>query len=269
MLRTMIACLVLSSALAAAPAHADKLDEVINSGTLRCGIMLDFPPAGFRDASNQPAGYDVEYCNDMANALGVKAEIVETSSQQRIPALVTNQVDVNIGSMTATLERAKTVLFSKPYLVYKLAVISRKGSGITSWAALRGKDVAVVRGTTPESEYLKQCKTWPEGCHNQSYGSNAEQLLAFSQNKTDALIETNTFVSEILKSQKAKDMELCCYVPNFTDWSAIAVNRSDSGFRDWINLFIFNQVDSGRYQALFAKWFGGEVPSLSRTDVQY
>ncbi|PBC03691.1 transporter substrate-binding domain-containing protein [Mesorhizobium sp. WSM3860] len=253
----------------AAPAHADKLDDVINSGTLRCAVMLDFPPAGFRNKDNQPAGYDVEYCNDMAAALGVKAEIVETASQQRIPALVTNQVDVTIGSMTATTERAKTVLFSHPYLVYKLSVISRVGSGIKSWEALRGKNVAVVRGTTPEAEYLKQCAAWAEGCLNQSYGSNAEQLLAFSQGKADALIETNTFVTEILKAQKDKSMELCCYVPNFTDWSAIAVNRGDVGLRDWINLFIFYQVESGRYKALFEKWFGGEVPALARADVQY
>ena len=127
----------------------------------------------------------------------------------------------------------------------------------------------MVRGTTPEQEYLKQCAAWSEGCHNQSYGSNAEQLLAFSQHKADALIETDAFVAEILKSQKEPDMKLCCYVPNFTDWSAIAVNRSDAGFRDWINLFIFYQVDSGRYRSLFEKWFGGEAPSLARADVQY
>jgi len=251
------------------PAHADKLDDVINSGTLKCAVMLDYPPAGFRDKDNQPVGYDVDYCNDMAAALGVKAEIVETASPQRIPALVTNQVDVTIGSMTATTERAKTVLFSKPYLVYKLAVIVRTGSGISSWEALRGKNVAVVRGTMPEAEYLKQCSSWAEGCLNQSYGSNTDMLLAFSQGKADALVETNTYVGEVLKAKKDQSMSFCCYVPNYTDWSAIAVNRSEAGFRDWINLFIFQQVESGRYEALVDKWFGGDVPPLARGDVQY
>ncbi len=35
-------------------AHADKLDDVVDAGTLRCGVVLDFPPIGYRDANNQP-----------------------------------------------------------------------------------------------------------------------------------------------------------------------------------------------------------------------
>ena len=59
-------------------AQADKLDDIIASGTLRCAVVLDFPPMGSRDASNNPIGFDVDYCNDLAAALGVTAEIVET-----------------------------------------------------------------------------------------------------------------------------------------------------------------------------------------------
>ena len=50
-------------------AQADKLDEIISSGTLRCAVTLDFPPMGFRDDNNQPVGFDVDYCNDLANVL--------------------------------------------------------------------------------------------------------------------------------------------------------------------------------------------------------
>lgn len=33
---------------------------------------------GFRDEKQNPVGFDVDYCNDIANAVGVEAEIVET-----------------------------------------------------------------------------------------------------------------------------------------------------------------------------------------------
>ena len=39
---------------AAIPAYADKLDDIIASGKLRCAVVLDFPPMGSRDASNNP-----------------------------------------------------------------------------------------------------------------------------------------------------------------------------------------------------------------------
>ena len=51
--------------------YADKLDDVIEAGTVRCGVVLDFPPIGYRDANNEPAGFDVEYCKDLAKAMDV------------------------------------------------------------------------------------------------------------------------------------------------------------------------------------------------------
>ena len=58
---------VLAVALAsAAPVFADTLDDVIDRGTLRCGVVLDFPPIGYRDADNEPAGFDVEYCSSFS-----------------------------------------------------------------------------------------------------------------------------------------------------------------------------------------------------------
>jgi polar amino acid transport system substrate-binding protein len=41
----------------ATTAYADKLDDVIDAGVLRCGVVLDFPPIGYRDANNEPAGF--------------------------------------------------------------------------------------------------------------------------------------------------------------------------------------------------------------------
>ncbi len=260
---------VLGLGLPLGTAQADKLDDVIASGKLRCGVMLDFPPLGFRDAANNPAGYDVDYCGDMAKALGVQPVIVETPSPQRIPALVSGQTDIGFGGMTATPERAKTVLFANTYIVFKAAVAVKKGSGIKTWDDLQGKTVATVRGTTPEIEYLKHCKNWAAGCKHQSYASNGDQVLAFNQGKADGMIEANAFFSELLKTDKGKDMEICCYVPGFTDWASIGVTRGEFGFRDWVNLFVFTQVDSGRYRELFTKWFGSEPPKLARDDVNF
>lgn len=255
--------------LAPLAAHADKLDDVLSSGTLRCGVMLDFPPAGFRDESNQPAGYDVDYCKDMAEALGVEAEIVETPSPQRIPALVANQVDVGIASTTATLERAKTVAFSIPYMVYKDVVLVRKDSEIDEFDKLRGKPVATVRGTTPELEYLENCEQWEEGCTYESYGSDSDQTLALRQGKADAVFTSSAYAAALVASTQGEDLEVCCDVPGFTDWTGIIVNRNERGFLDWINLFVWRQVESGRYAELYQKWVNDNVPTLALDNVHW
>ena len=71
--KTLAFGLMAATALAGT-AQADKLDDIIASGTLRCAVVLDFPPMGMRDDQNNPIGFDVDYCNDLAKALGVEVD---------------------------------------------------------------------------------------------------------------------------------------------------------------------------------------------------
>ena len=112
---SILAAWAIAATAVALPAQADKLDDIIASGTLRCAVVLDFPPMGSRDAQNNPIGFDVDYCNDLAAALGVTAEVVETTFPERIPALMSGNVDVAVASTSDTLERARTVGFTIPY----------------------------------------------------------------------------------------------------------------------------------------------------------
>ena len=61
MKKSIFAAGMLAATAMAMPASADKLDDIISSGTLRCAVVLDFPPMGSRDASNTPIGFDVDY----------------------------------------------------------------------------------------------------------------------------------------------------------------------------------------------------------------
>ncbi|SLN37561.1 Cystine-binding periplasmic protein precursor [Roseovarius litorisediminis] len=97
------------AAFSMTPAAADTLDDVIDRGTLRCGVVLDFPPIGYRDANNEPAGFDVEYCKELAKALGVEVELLPATWSERLPLIVTNRADVVVGSTSDALDRATTV----------------------------------------------------------------------------------------------------------------------------------------------------------------
>jgi len=102
---------------------------------------------GSRDANNNPISFDVDYCNDLAKALGVTAEFVETPFPERIPALMSDRVDVGVASTSETLERAKTVGMSIPYFAFELAVTSTDKSGITLFDTMKGKVVGATTGT--------------------------------------------------------------------------------------------------------------------------
>ncbi|ESZ25778.1 hypothetical protein X732_33075 [Mesorhizobium sp. L2C066B000] len=149
--------------LAAMPAKADKLDDIIDSGTLRCAVVLDFPPMGSRDENNQPIGFDVDTCNDLAMALGVKAEIVETPFPDRIPALVSDRADVGVAVTSDTLERAKTFGFSIPCFAFKTVILTKEDSGISTYESLKGKKAGVTSGTFEAITLEKDVKAWGGG----------------------------------------------------------------------------------------------------------
>ena len=177
------------------PAFADKLDDIIGSGKLRCAVVLDFPPMGSRDASNNPQGFDVDYCNDLAKALGVEAEIVETTFPERIPALVSGQVDVGVASTSDTLERAKTVGFTIPYYAFENAVTANDKVEMATWEDLKGKTVGATAGTYEA--------IWLEGkvvgfCTSGGYSHYAEKSIGLGFVPADRAVEGLEVEIEIL-----------------------------------------------------------------------
>jgi hydroxyproline transporter system substrate-binding protein len=253
---------LMAGAVAATPALADKLDDIIASGTLRCAVVLDFPPMGSRDASNTPIGFDVDYCNDLAKALGVTAEIVETPFPERIPALMSGRVDVGVASTSDTLERAKTVGFTVPYFAFEMAVTANDKSGITSFETMKGKTVGATAGTYEAIALEEQVKAWGAGAFR-PYQTQADVFLALSQGQIDATVSTSTVAQANVKSGNFPGVSVVGPAPFDTDYVALFTNREEYGFINYLNLFINQQVRTGRYAELYEKWIGGDLPELT------
>lgn len=258
---TRIAAGFIAAAFLALPAQADKLDDIIASGTLRCAVVLDFPPMGFRDENNNPVGFDVDYCNDLAAALGVTAEIVETPFPERIPALMSGKVDVGVASTSDTLERAKTVGFSIPYFAFENVVTANDQAGITKFEDLKGKVVGSVAGTYEGVWLEEQVKAWGEG-EFRPYQTQADVFLALSQGQIAATVVTSTVAQANVQSGNFPGIMIAGKAPLDTDYVALFTNREEYGLINYLDLFVNQQVRTGRYEELYAKWIGGELPNL-------
>ncbi len=249
-------------------AQADKLDDIIESGSLRCAVTLDFPPMGFRDAKNAPAGFDVDYCNDLATTLGVKAEIVETPFPDRIPALVSGRADVIVASTSDTLERAKTVGMTIPYFAFQMVVLTREDAGIKAYDDLKGHSVGGPAGTYEAISLENDVKKWADGKGAfHAYQSLADAVLALSQGQIDATTVTSTVAASLIKSGKYKGLTIAGTAPYDIDYVSLGAKRSEYGLLNYLNLFVNHQVRSGRYQELFTQWVGGEAPELTANGV--
>ena len=248
-------------------AQADLLDDIVADGELRCGVMLDAPPVGLRNANNEPIGFDVAVCMDMAEALGVKANVIETPSPDRIPALLSKRVDISISSAGNSLERAKSISFSIPYQIWDQSIaVAADSTDIASFDDLEGKKIGMLRGTTGEAAFLKQLEEldWSGDTEIISYGSNAEQFLALSQGKVDAIIEGTAIIAEFARGPGDGRIRIASrWETGPIDYTGLMVRREDVGLSNWTNLFVWHQIKNGRIDELYREWFGVPAPDMS------
>ena len=248
-------------------AHADQLDDIISAGKLRCAIELDFPPNGSRDKDNKPIGFDVDYCTDLAKALGVEAEIVDTPGPDRIPAILSGRADLGIAVASDTLERAKTIGFSIPYFVFKTIVLVREDSGIKTPADLKGHTVGGPAGAYETFALEATVKGFNDPSTKiLTFQSQADTFLALSQKQIDATYTTSTIATDIIKSGKYPGLKIVGDAPVDPDYCALLVKREEQGLLNYVNLFLNRQVRSGRYAELYKKWIGteaGPAPDLT------
>lgn len=102
-------------------------------------------------------GFEVEFANELAKHLGVKADLKPTKWDGMLASLDSKRIDVVINRVTISDERKKKYDFSTPYTVSGVQALVKKGNegAIKTAADLKGKKVGVGLGTNYE-EWLRQ-----------------------------------------------------------------------------------------------------------------
>src|SRR5947208_7382393 len=159
---SLVAALVLLTTAAAAQTGGGEglsptLANIKRTHVVRLGYRESSLPFSFLDHSNRPIGYSLELCEAIVEEIGVevddanlKVEYVKVTSDDRIPAVTENKIDLECGSTTANAERAKLVAFSPLMFVAGTKLMVPKASTISAPTDLKGKTVVVTKGTTNE-----------------------------------------------------------------------------------------------------------------------
>ncbi|KWV60300.1 amino acid ABC transporter substrate-binding protein [Rhizobium altiplani] len=248
---TTLAALAIAAGTAF-PSFAGMIDDIRSRGTVRIGVSLGGEPIGFRDAQNNPVGYDVDVATLLAQKLGVPVEFVDVSGDARISMLVSGQIDVAVANTSATLERAKTVNFTIPYNRAGLRVIVQKDAAIKELKDLAGKKVVVGRGTTGES-FLKTAVPDAQLVYVDQFAPDG--VLQLQQKRVDAAIEDSSLL-DYLATKNPSLVTLPGLYSN--DPIGIAVAKGDPEFVRWLDMFVSDYIQSGAYAANYKKWWGPE-----------
>lgn len=230
------------------------LERVLKTHQLTVGVILSFPPFGFKDTQGTPQGYDVDMAQALADSLHAKLNIVNVTAAARIPDLQTGKVDVVIGNFTRTLERAQAIDFTDPYVVAGERLIVRKGSGITGLKQLAGKTIGVTQGSTDATIV----KTLEPTANIHYFTTSADAILALKNAQVDAYVEDSNFLQYQAKLNPTLEVTGDSVVP--LEYNAFGLKKGDQEWMNYLNQYIFDMNSSGKNSDLYKKWFGVTPP---------
>jgi glutamate/aspartate transport system substrate-binding protein len=281
-----MALIAATASLAAAPAsHAqfESTDPATVSGTLarikttgvvRIGYREASIPFSFLDRSGRPVGYSIDLCNAIVEEIGrtldrddLKVDFVKVTSDDRLEAIVENRIDLECGSTTNNLERRKRVEFSPMIFVSGTKVMVPIATHWRDFRDLKGRKVAVTRGTT-NAQALKALDqkfglgiTLIEGTdHEDSY-----RMLA--EGKVDAFATDDVLLYGLIAQHRAQGQfkvvgEFLSYDPY-----GIAFRRDEPALRDAVERAIRNLVIARDIGPIYGKWFESRLPNGERFNI--
>lgn len=98
-----------------------------STGTLRVGVF-DRPPFAMKDRYGHWTGLAVNLWEGISGQLGLKYEYVEVPLDRMIDELAAGKIDLAMGELLISPERAKQVEFSQPYLATPAAAAALRST---------------------------------------------------------------------------------------------------------------------------------------------
>ncbi|QJC56533.1 ABC transporter glutamine-binding protein GlnH [Polaromonas vacuolata] len=129
-------------------ANADLIEQIKQRGIIVVGVKKDVPLWGFKNTTNgRIEGLEPDLAEDIARRLGVKLELRGLSTDERIPALQSERIDVLIATLSHTQEREKLMTLVAPdYYASGVSVLAKKRDKFNVWDDLRNRRICSRRG---------------------------------------------------------------------------------------------------------------------------
>ncbi|WP_051321340.1 substrate-binding periplasmic protein [Chrysiogenes arsenatis] len=250
MLRALMVILAIIScffgtSLASSRDLPPDMQRIFDRGTLRVGMYhADIAPFFMQSNNGELTGIDVDLAHHVAQELGVELELVRTAKtfDALVEMLEKREVDVVISELSRTLKRARTVRFTRPYIVLRQGLLLNRVAAVRAqsttgfeWIFTSAGPVGVKAGTSyvgyaqanfPNAEI----RTYPEWEEVVDACVRGEVLFAYHDEiEVKKIIRDNPAIAIQLQTAIISDM---------TDPIAMAVPWQSTHLLAWLEQYI-------------------------------
>lgn len=235
------------------------LEDIQKAGTVRVGVLVDFPPFGIMNEKNEPDGLDVDVAKALAEKMGVKLELVPVTGPNRIPYLQTGQIDLVIASLAITDERSQQVLFSAPYAAIQGVMYARKDLEIADYSNLGGTRIGVARASPQDTVVTREA---PPETTIQRFDQISAVYQAVLAGQVDGAVISSLVALELDKQMAAThETKFVLY----QQVQGVAMRLGSEALAEPINGFIAEMIEGGQLNEINRKWLGADLPELTST----
>lgn len=260
-LATVPALLVAGSARAQGQSRS-TWDQIMETKTLRLGAAIS-EPWYFKDANSTQETGGVRVGPDLwrgvgpllgqeiANAMGVKLQIVETTWANGVAGLQSNQFDLMF-ILDPTPQRALSIDFSPaPVLWYPLSLLAREPASAPNWSDFNDPKYRIGVGLgTAQDQYIT--KILPKATITR-FQDNGAVIAAFQANRIDAGCLTAP-TADIARGRLKAGHTLLPKPINAVAAGAALRTEPDRRWRDYLTTVVSYYYNTGKTQEIYDQY---------------
>lgn len=242
-------------------ASAGTLDRVRESGVFKIGYRADAKPYSYRDENNQPAGYVVDLCLEVAAAVrantsdNVRFEFVVVPADRRFESVRDVTVDILCDPSSVTLPRREMVDFSLPTFLDGASVLYRQNRPVQRFEDMANRRIGVLGGTTTEQVLRRSLDDLGIKATIVPARDHRAGIDLLQGDKIDAYFADRAIIAAILREGGRPGFQLSKQYFSYETY-ALALPRDDGAFRLLVDRTLARLYRTGRINAILAKTFG-------------
>lgn len=250
-----ILCFVVASQAIAA--EASRLDVILERGYILVGTTGDYKPFSYFNENTQKfEGHDIDAAKMLAESLGVETMFVKTTWKTLVDGILKGRYDVAMSGITRTLSRQMQVGLTDPYIsVGKCPLIRKEDkSRFKTMSDIDQPDVKI--GVNPGGTNEKFVNANIKQAEVVVIPKNLDIPDKIAAGEVDVMITDN--VEAMLVAAKRPELfAVSPDIPFTRDDFGYMLPRDDPALLNWLNLWIHQMHEKGKFDDLKEKRISG------------
>ncbi|MFG2003264.1 transporter substrate-binding domain-containing protein [Spirillospora sp. NPDC048911] len=249
----LLAVAILLGGLIAGGCGSAEDESILGKRTWAVGVRPDLPGLGLKRPDGTFEGFDVDVARYIGGKLGRNVTFVQALAADRIPKLVSGEVDLMVAAFSVTPDRKNDVAFAGPYYVsYQDILVRSDDTAIKDVRDLNGRKICAVSGTDAAQKVAAM-----RGVSVQiTSATDYDRCMALLRDRAVDALTTNDVILAGLVKREGKGVRLVSarYAEQRT---GIGLRKGDPDGCEAVNKAITEMYQDGTAAQLVGKWFGG------------